>query len=203
MGEEEYVGIKFQVECLGSLDISRPSIHSLATELLMEIKRIPRNAILENAGNVSIRSNEGFLITGSGTDLRDLWYQHLVHIIVKSWEEQPTRITYYGDRLPSSETNLHWQIYMKRTDVNGVVHLHPPNLTYLQKNPNLPKTPRTAPYGSLELAQMAGKVLENHDTVVLIDHGLVCASSTISKATNQACVWIFNESAKIKENSSV
>ncbi len=189
---EEYVGIKFSVECLGSLDLSAPSLHLLATELLMETKRLPRGAILEMAGNVSLRSPEGFIISGSGTDLCDLWYHHLVRVIVHSQIKENACIQYYGDRLPSSETNLHWQIYQKRKDINGIVHLHPPNLSYLQSNPQIPRTSHYVPYGSIELAEMAAKALETINTVVLVDHGTVSIASTFKKAVDETLTLILN-----------
>lgn len=72
--------------------------------------------ILHAAGNVSLRTREGFLITPSGVPAEDLDDQAII------------RMTRDGKPLssgkPSSEWRFHRDIYKVRKDVNAIVHTH-------------------------------------------------------------------------------
>lgn len=109
---------------------------------------------------------------------------------------------------PSSEINMHLEIYKRRQDVNGIVHTHSPYATGFAfsdkkirrlegfgeiKNQYLPEIDYEKP-GSEELALKAGENIGNSDVLVLKNHGVICVSENLKEAESLA-VFI-EESAK-------
>lgn len=70
-------------------------------------------------GNISVRVEEGLLVTPSRRDYEDLRPEDLV---VVAWEGGVVR----GHRLPTSETELHRQLMLQRPDLGALVHSHSP-----------------------------------------------------------------------------
>lgn len=109
---------------------------------------------------------------------------------------------------PSSEVNMHIEIYKKRPDVNGIVHTHSPYATGFAfsdkrikrlegfgeiKNPYLPYIEYEKP-GSSELASKAGAGIGDDDVLVLKNHGVICVGENLKEAESLA-VFV-EESAK-------
>lgn len=109
---------------------------------------------------------------------------------------------------PSSEVNMHLEIYKKRPDVNGIVHTHSPYATGFAfsnkrikrlegfgeiKNPYLPYIEYEKP-GSNELAFKASEGLGKDDVLVLKNHGVICVGEKLKEAESLA-VFV-EESAK-------
>ncbi len=109
---------------------------------------------------------------------------------------------------PSSEVNMHIEIYKKRPDVNGIVHTHSPYATGFSfsnkrikrlegfgeiKNPFLPYIEYEKP-GSVELAIKASEGIGKNDVLVLKNHGVICVSDNLKEAESLA-VFV-EESAK-------
>ncbi|WP_298498991.1 class II aldolase/adducin family protein [uncultured Methanobrevibacter sp.] len=109
---------------------------------------------------------------------------------------------------PSSEVNMHLEIYKKRPDVNGIVHTHSPYATGFAfsnkrirrlegfgeiKNPYLPDIEYEKP-GTDELAVKASEGLKSGDVLVLKNHGVICISENLKEAESLA-VFV-EESAK-------
>jgi L-fuculose-phosphate aldolase len=77
-------------------------------------------------GNISVRlpDNRGFLITPTGTSLRDIRAEELVLI-----DMEGNKIGGHNSYKPSKEVNLHLAIYTLCPDATAVVHVHPPYAT--------------------------------------------------------------------------
>ena len=97
---------------------------------------------------------------------------------------------------PSSEVNMHLEIYKKRPDVNGIVHTHSPYATGFAhsskkikryegfgeiKTPYLSEIDYEKP-GSDELAKSASEGLGTEDVLVLKNHGVICVSDNLKEA---------------------
>ena len=97
---------------------------------------------------------------------------------------------------PSSEVNMHLEIYKKRPDVNGIVHTHSPYATGFAhsskkikryegfgeiKTPYLAEIDYEKP-GSDELAKSASEGLGTEDVLVLKNHGVICVSDNLKEA---------------------
>jgi L-fuculose-phosphate aldolase len=109
---------------------------------------------------------------------------------------------------PSSEVNMHLEIYKKRDDVNAIVHTHSPYATGFAfsnksikrlegfgeiKNPYLPSIEYEKP-GSNELAKNASEGIGDSDVLVLKNHGVICVSENLKEA--QSLAVFVEESAK-------
>lgn len=97
---------------------------------------------------------------------------------------------------PSSEVNMHLEIYKKRPDVNAIVHTHSPYATgfsFSSKRikrlegfgkiitPYLPYIEYAKP-GSAELAKNASEGIGKEDVLILKKHGVVCVSDCLKEA---------------------
>lgn len=75
-----------------------------------------------NSGNVSLRYENGFLITPSGVLYEQLAPLDIVHLALDGGGDVPTVLA--GTRIPSSEWRFHRDIYRARPEVGAIVHTH-------------------------------------------------------------------------------
>jgi len=93
-----------------------------------------------------------------------------------------------GDRKPSSEMGMHLLIYRRRPDVNAICHAHPPTATgYAAAGIPLNRAilaelvvtlgcvplARYGTPGTPELSAAIDPLVENHDAMLLANHGVV------------------------------
>ena len=98
--------------------------------------------------------------------------------------------------VPSSEVNMHLEIYKKRQDVNAIVHTHSTYATGFAfsnkrlkrlegfgeiKNPYLHYIEYEKP-GSDELAKNASDNISDEDVLILKNHGVICVSNNLKEA---------------------
>lgn len=109
---------------------------------------------------------------------------------------------------PSSEVNMHLEIYKRRDDVNGIVHTHSPYATGFAfskkkikrlegfgaiKSEYLKDIEYFKP-GSKELAEAASEALKTEDAIILKNHGVIATGETVKEAA--ALVEFVEEIAK-------
>ncbi|WP_405267317.1 class II aldolase/adducin family protein [Methanobrevibacter sp.] len=97
---------------------------------------------------------------------------------------------------PSSEVNMHLEIYKKRPDVKAIVHTHSSYATGFAfsqkrlkrlegfgaiKNQYLSQMEYEKP-GSHELAKGAGEAIGDEDVLILKNHGVICVSDSLKEA---------------------
>ena len=144
------------------------------------------------SGNISkrIKSSIGDIvaITPTLTSLSDLKPEDIVLI-----DMQGNILT---NGVPSSEVNMHLEIYKKRQDVNAIVHTHSTYATGFAfsnkrlkrlegfgeiKNPYLNYIEYEKP-GSDELAKNASDNINDEDVLILKNHGVICVSDSLKEA---------------------
>lgn len=149
-----------------------------------------KNMSPATSGNISIRVGENVLISASGSSLGDLSDDDLV-LINKNSEIVD------GMKKASSEKNLHNAIYALRPDVNAIIHCHSPyvssfavchkplsepivcdNVFYFGE---IPIADYALP-GSKELVENTVKFFEDHDAVLMANHGIVIAAKDLKTA---------------------
>ena len=145
------------------------------------------------AGNISSRfkSDDGDIIAITPT-LKSLHNLNEEDIVLMDLEGN---ILTKGK--PSSEVDLHLEIYKKRSDVNGIVHTHSPYATGFAfsskrikrhedfgaiKNPFLEDIEYEAP-GSKKLANSACEAIGDEDVLILKQHGVLCVGDSLKEAT--------------------
>jgi L-fuculose-phosphate aldolase len=91
----------------------------LATARAMNVAGINRGA----AGNVSVRCDDGFIITPTGMAYEDCLLEDMVKVGAGG--------TASGKRKPSSEWRFHHDIYAARPEAGAIIHAHSPFATAL------------------------------------------------------------------------
>ena len=146
------------------------------------------------AGNVSVRMDDGFLITPSGSNPQNLTAEGIVTM------EVSTGLTAGGEN-PSSEWRFHKAIYTARQDAGAIVHVHSAYATAMacQRRPILSfhymvaiaggNSIRCAPYatfGTQALADAVVQALDGRRACLLANHGMITLGQTLAAAFDLA-----------------
>ncbi|HLW93580.1 MAG TPA: 3-oxo-tetronate 4-phosphate decarboxylase [Roseiarcus sp.] len=152
-----------------------------------------------SSGNISVRTQDGYLITPTNSSLGRLDPARLSKL------DRDGRLI-SGDP-PSKEAVLHLAVYARRPSAGAIVHLHatysaavscmdgldhanciPPLTPYfVMKIGRLPLAPYFRP-GDPALAKAIESLADNHNSVLLSNHGPV-----VSGATLEAAVYAIEE----------
>jgi L-fuculose-phosphate aldolase len=140
------------------------------------------------SGNLSVRCDEGFLITPSGMDYAGLVTDDIVSMDL---DGKPR-----GARKPSSEWRFHAAIYRHRPEANAILHAHPVHCSALAcLNKGIPafhymvaaaggKDIRCADYatfGTPELSDSVITALEGRKACLMAHHGLTCFERDLAR----------------------
>lgn len=156
-------------------------------------KLYEHNYLVATSGNVSARTENGFLITPSHTR-KDAMTEKLV--VECDMEGHPLPSGCH----PSSETSMHLRVYKMRPDVGAAIHAHPhyclacsladisltemllPELAvYVGPVPSVPyATP-----GTDEMADVLDPFLKNHNAFLLKRHGVLVLGKDMEDAFNR------------------
>lgn len=147
------------------------------------------------SGNVSVRTEEGFLITASGIPYKKMKPHHVVEMDLDGG--------YRGDFLPSTEWRMHLDIYKQRPEAKAIVHTHSTyatTLACLRKDvpafhymigvtggPSL-RCSDYAEFGTPELSVVMLKAMEGRNACLLANHGQICFGPNLEKA-----LWLAGE----------
>jgi L-fuculose-phosphate aldolase len=157
----------------------------IATALRMNAVGLNRG----KSGNVSARTDAGFLITPTGLAYESMRSKDIVALAQDG--------TVRGSRLPSSEWRFHRDIYAARAEVSAIVHAHSPFATTLAcLGRDIPAFHymiavaggadiRCAPYatfGTQELSDHALRALEGRKACLLANHGMIAVGATLADA---------------------
>ena len=187
-----YVGVKFKILLLDS-EIGF-NIDDIFQRFHKNCRLLKRHGMTpQNAGNISIRHNKGFIITASGSNLGSLQQDEIVY--VQKCVVEDGLVEYMGPNLPSSETFMHSMIFQCKPAVQAIVHVHDP-ATMNRATMELDATDKEVPYGTLELARMAcDTFLKTENIIVLKNHGYVAVGEDLNAAVD----LVISAHLKIKE----
>ena len=154
-------------------------------------KMISTGLTVGTGGNISIYDPESdcFAITPSGIAYEEMQSEDIVVVAMDGHIVD-------GKLKPSSEVELHRQLYLHRKDIHSVVHVHSTYCTVLATNHmELPassylvafagKNVRCADYasfGTVELARNAVKAMEGRNAALLANHGLITGGADLMRA---------------------
>lgn len=181
------------------------------TRLREEICRLgeslfARGLTFGSAGNISVRLDDGWLMTPTNVSLGRLDPARLSKL-------DPAGKLVSGDA-PTKETFLHRAMYEERPQSEAVVHLHstysvavstlaeidPANVLppitayYVMRVGSLPLVPYHPP-GDLGLAEAVRRLAGKHHSVLLANHGPVVAGTSLDAAAN--AIEELEETAKL------
>ena len=141
------------------------------------------------AGNVSVRCDDGFLVTPSGMAVEEMSAASMVQMAFDGSYEQ--------GEIPSSEWRFHRDILASRADINAVIHTHSMFATTLAcLHKDIPPfhymiavvggdTIRCAPYalfGSQALSDNALAALIDRKACLLANHGMIALGRDLDDA---------------------
>ena len=142
------------------------------------------------SGNVSVRCDEGILITASGSANGYLEPEDVVLIDLEGNVVQ-------GSKKASTEKFLHLEFYKKRPDVNSVFHVHSPYLTAFASSHTalmdgvspeiiycfgeIPLAQYAIP-GSQELVTHTAKYFDKCDVILMANHGVIIGGRSVKDA---------------------
>jgi L-fuculose-phosphate aldolase len=141
------------------------------------------------SGTLSVRIDDGFLITPSGVPYAEMVPADIVTMHVDASHE--------GGRKPSSEWRFHRDIMARKPEVGAVIHLHSrfcTSLSMLRREipavhymiaaaggPTVPCVPYVT-WGTQELADLIVGALETRLACLLANHGMVAIGPDLKKA---------------------
>ena len=152
-----------------------------------------RGLTFGSSGNISVRIEDGWLMTPSGSTMGDLDPAKISKL-----DNEGNHVS--GDK-PTKEAFLHVAMYEERIQTGAVVHLHsthsvavsclagidesnvlpPITAYYVMKIGKLPLVPYFPP-GDLNLAKAVREMASEHHAVLLANHGPVVAGKSLESA---------------------
>ena len=152
-----------------------------------------RGLTFGSSGNISVRTEDGWLMTPSGSTMGNLDPSKISKL-----DNVGNHVS--GDK-PTKEAFLHVVMYEERTQTGAVVHLHsthsvavsclagidesnvlpPITAYYVMKIGKLPLVPYFPP-GDLDLAKAVREMASEHHAVLLANHGPVVAGKSLECA---------------------
>lgn len=148
-----------------------------------------KNLTVATSGNLSLRTDNGILITAAGTSLGNLNENDVILTDFDGHEIEKGSA--------SSEKMLHIEIYKQKPGINVIIHTHPVYLTSFaacHKTLNEPIMSENILYfeqipvadyampSSLKLVENTVKHLKNKDVVMMANHGVIVIADTIEHA---------------------
>jgi len=172
-----------------------PSPYTIATakrDLLLYGRKIAeRMLVVGPGGNTSARADTAIVVKASGCAFEDCTEDDYIPI------DPSTGDVIGSTRKPTCEIYMHIACFLKRPDINAVVHTHPPIATGLAMagmtlppmypdlialvGAEIPVLPYIIPAGK-QLAEAVAKVIVDHDAVLLGNHGLLTVGANVREA---------------------
>ena len=169
-----------------------PEADALRQEIIRAGRKLwERQYVDGNGGNISVRIGSRYvlctptMVSKGDLELDDICLSDLDGNILA------------GDRLRTSELLLHLEIYKTNPRACAVVHCHPPYATAFAVTGATPPNgliteyeifigpPAVAPYetpGTRAFAETVRPFVEDHNTILLTNHGIVCWADTVTHA---------------------
>ena len=146
------------------------------------------------SGNLSARSEKGFIVTPTGVPYDDLEPELLVEMNLSG-------DVIGGELNPSSEWRFHQDIYKDRDEAGAIVHVHSPFATAIACNrKSIPafhymvaiaggesiRCAHYATFGTAELSEHVVLALKDRKACLLANHGLIAFDKDVSSAFKMA-----------------
>jgi len=169
-----------------------PEAEALRAEIIMVGRKLwERQYVDGNGGNISVRLGAKYVLcTPTMMSKRDLQPADICLSDLKG-------NILAGDRMRTSELPLHLEIYKANPRAQAVVHCHPPYATAFAVTGSAPPVGLISEYeifigpvavtryetpGTQAFAETVLPFVQDHNTILLTNHGIVCWSDTVTHA---------------------
>lgn len=173
-------------------------MQTLREQLLVTTRKLHELGLNKGtSGNVSVRDNDGFLVTPSGMEVAAMTPHDMVGMDV----DGQLRSKEDSERKPSSEWRFHRDILLARPEINAVIHAHSMFATTMAcLHMEIPAfhymiavtggdSIRCAPYalfGSQALSDNALQALQDRRACLLANHGMIILGESLNEALDIA-----------------
>ena len=142
------------------------------------------------SGNISVKYNDGFLITPSGKKYSSLKSKDIVYVSLEGKFDKKKGI-------PSSEWKFHQDIYKNKKEAEAIVHAHSTNATAVSTHKRgIPsfhymvamaggqdiKCAKYATFGTRDLSKNILKALNGRKACLIANHGQIAFDKNLPKA---------------------
>ena len=137
-------------------------------------------------GNISIRTDDGFLITGAATgNFKKLTEKH--YSLVTEYDFDKNFLTCKGNIIASSESLTHAAIYESDNDINAIIHIHSKDLWNKLMN-KVSTTNKDIGYGTPQMAYELIKLCKEIEEKIVVmaghDSGIITFGKNLQEAEN-------------------
>ncbi len=133
------------------------------------------------SGNLSCRTESGFLITRTGAELGGIVPDDWVEVVGLSRSDKGTlTVSYRGAHEPSRDAFVHGTVYDRQPGAAAIFHLH--DRLVLERGAGLPITERFYPAGTVESVEEIERLLRRRPAAhyfLLAGHGVVAWEATV------------------------
>ena len=166
-------------------------MNKIKAEIIKYAKRLnSRKLSALRSGNISVRYNDGFLITPSGKKYSSLKIKDIIYVSLEGKFDKKKGI-------PSSEWQFHQDIYKNKLEAKAIVHAHSTNATAVSTHKrrippfhymvamaggNDIKCAKYATYGTRELSKNILKALKDRKACLIGNHGQIAFEENLPKA---------------------
>jgi len=166
----------------------------LRQELIATALEMNRSGLNQGtAGNLSVRTGQGMLITPTGLPYERLGPEDIVYLP----EQEAAPASGTVQRTPSSEWRIHRDVYRARPDAMAILHAHPVHSTALAcLRRSLPafhymvavaggrdvRCASYATFGSQALSDRVLEALQGRRACLMANHGILALSGSLAGA---------------------
>ena len=137
-------------------------------------------------GNISIRVDDNFLITGTGTGNLDQLTKK-DYSLVTEYNFDKNSLICTGRTRASSESLTHAAIYESDDDINAIIHIHSKDL-WIELMNRVPTTSKDIGYGTPEMAyeliRLCKQIKEKIVVMAGHDSGIITFGKNLQEAEN-------------------
>ena len=168
------------------------TVETARRDLLLYGRKIAeRMLVVGQGGNTSARAGQTIVVKASGCAFEDCSQDDYIPIDLATGE------VVGSSKKPTCEIHMHLACYLKRPDINAVIHTHPPIATGLASagqtvppiypdlialvGAEIPLLPYIVPAGKA-LANAVAEVIGDHNAVLLGNHGLLTVGANVREA---------------------
>ncbi|MBU0628410.1 MAG: class II aldolase/adducin family protein [Nanoarchaeota archaeon] len=178
---EQYTGVKFKTVFKSRALVRDPRI----LDMINWAKEFSKMGFAhDKAGNVSFRTDNGFVITSTGSDLSNLTKEDFTEVTKVDLVKKEIHVN--GIKEPSSESFFHNEIYRLRKDINSIFHGHNEDFLKFGVKLGFPITEKEQPGGTIELVKEISSVLGNNTFLLIKNHGFLSLGDSVGAAGNLA-----------------
>lgn len=157
-------------------------------------KRLDRLGITPGgSGNLSIRTENGFIITRTGVELGHIGPEDWVEVtLIGRDDDDSLKVEYYGEHEPSRDAFVHGTVYGQQTFAGAIFHLHDRDALDASVGLGIPSTERFFPAGTSESVAEIERFLEHQPEAryfALVEHGVVAWGDDVDAAGELVEAW--------------